>query len=90
MSHRYFTYNRDGTVRFGVWSTISESVICWDMTQEELEDYHVQRIAEKERDKVAEKTQQLSKGNNPYYGFMRDLPPDDVVDELEAGTYDPD
>jgi len=88
MSERYFTYERDGETYFAVWSTIVEGVTYYDMTRAEFEDWYVQREAEKARDHITERAEALESGENPYYGLLADVPPEDVVEELSRGDFD--
>ncbi len=56
---------------FAIWSTISDSVICYDATEEEI----VAEIADKERERTAsgvkEIIEALKDGKKPYFQFTR-------------------
>jgi len=87
MTDRIFVYQKEGKCRFGIWSTIVEDVVAYDMTQSEVVNHQGQKAELRARQKTQKIVDQLQWGQDPY-GYDIELPPQDVIEQLEAGDFE--
>lgn len=66
MGHQIIKQPND---KYCVYSSITESVICWEATEEEILDYYADIAAKKSREATRELLDKVNKGDKPYYQF---------------------
>lgn len=55
--------------KYAIWSTVSDSVIAWDGTKEEIINYFAEEAKQRAITKVNELIDQIDNGQNPYFQF---------------------
>lgn len=88
MSDIIFMYDKEGEDLFGIWSTVVEDVVVYDLTAQEIIQFKGKQAAREARQETSTIVQQLQWGRNPYNGWYADKPEPETIRKLERGDFE--